>query len=441
MKLIFKSVVQGLIEIIIFLPLLIMFSIYILNVNEVYLWLITLLFSYGAGSIFRKIVGKNKNVALYLIIGVIISFVNIQWFFDYSIFQVFILTLLNTFIFYRGKSFMDNEWGGLLPSNIIMMCIVSYTLLLLSFFYVEKLKPYNSMIQVAAVITLIIGLIRINALEIKMIVTPDNDKVNVPKSLVKNNLVLTVVAIVLIFIVSTINHIRDIILTVIKSIGKVIYFLYGLFTNMISYSTSENMGPGELEYIDSAIIKDETLLDKIIEVIKLVVLYGVIILIGILFIYLMAVIFHKVIKGLISFFKILMEYLNKENKNVLYEEEKEMIMNWKDLKEKYLEKINNWIDKSIEKEKKWEDLKDNKERIRYLYRVWIFQKIKNGYSFKSSYTPEEVYTDLCKWNGDMAYEGSEELIKLYNKSRYGNKELEDKIVIELRNTIDKKKVL
>lgn len=81
---------------------------------------------------------------------------------------------------------------------------------------------------------------------------------------------------------------------------------------------------------------------------------------------------------------------------------------------------------------KWNDLTDNKERIRYVYSRLIMRAMSKGFPFRAARTPDEIAHDLRQWElkqqqkrrrskkmteGERDYK---DLSELYNRVRYGN---------------------
>lgn len=91
-----------------------------------------------------------------------------------------------------------------------------------------------------------------------------------------------------------------------------------------------------------------------------------------------------------------------------------------------------------QRQPKWEDLRNNRERARYLYQQLLFQSISRGYEWKPHYTPSETLSDIRRWQQTerqmqaSKYDNlpslqsmqSEKLTSIYWKARYGQFEQE-----------------
>jgi hypothetical protein len=74
---------------------------------------------------------------------------------------------------------------------------------------------------------------------------------------------------------------------------------------------------------------------------------------------------------------------------------------------------------------RWSELRDNRERVRYLYREWLRGLGKRGYKLNNKLTPEETRRDAEQKVGPAADTGAEELVGLYYKARYSGAPITD----------------
>ena len=86
------------------------------------------------------------------------------------------------------------------------------------------------------------------------------------------------------------------------------------------------------------------------------------------------------------------------------------------------------------REPKWEQLRDNRERMRYLFRTAVFRAVAAGYAFRRSDTPEETG---AKWgtHARLSERDTDLLIGLYNRARYGKGEIDDDEVERVRGAV------
>jgi hypothetical protein len=126
--------------------------------------------------------------------------------------------------------------------------------------------------------------------------------------------------------------------------------------------------------------------------------------------------------------------------NTSYLDEEKSVFTW----EQTLQGIKDfWSTRLTPKHRKdrWEQMNSEQERVRWLYRHWLHKKLYHGYEVKNYLTPKETEDDILKWTalnnskhkGDKdAVNTSNSLIELYEKVRYGegNPSANDVVVLK-----------
>lgn len=151
-------------------------------------------------------------------------------------------------------------------------------------------------------------------------------------------------------------------------------------------------------------------------------------------------ILHRAIDALLSI-------LRKEDlvQDAAYVDEEKNIFAW----EKTVQYINNlWTSRLgfATRRDRYENLTGNRERVRWLYRQWINSKRAEGYEAKNYLTPHETGADVSKWSedrkrqrrgrgGNVPAATPENLLKLYDKARYGEEEPSAAEVAELKSSL------
>ncbi len=98
------------------------------------------------------------------------------------------------------------------------------------------------------------------------------------------------------------------------------------------------------------------------------------------------------------------------------------------------------------KRERWEDLSDNRERIRYLYRSILRADQAEGYIVKPYLTPQETETELrnsaaapkareAKSAWEKRRFAAQALLGMYYRARYGNQELPDEEIARMKRDI------
>ncbi|WP_038291396.1 hypothetical protein [Acetivibrio straminisolvens] len=126
--------------------------------------------------------------------------------------------------------------------------------------------------------------------------------------------------------------------------------------------------------------------------------------------------------------------------NVGFTDEEESLITFGSIKDSFIKKVNERVSKLFEEEPDWESLKDNKEKVRYIYRKLLIDAMASGYLFKKYLTPLETVRDIDTWRRQGLCEASG-IGKLYSKARYGNGGIEDEDVRKVEEALYSQKLI
>jgi hypothetical protein len=121
-----------------------------------------------------------------------------------------------------------------------------------------------------------------------------------------------------------------------------------------------------------------------------------------------------------------------------YEDDVESLMDWQSIRNQMKARMKKWLPRPSVPQQKWEDLLDNRERVRYLYRIWIQKAVSEGYMPQRYLTPREIALDM-KQDEPAKSRSLKVLIKPYEQVRYGDKQVEDAEVGKMKIWIEKNK--
>lgn len=122
-----------------------------------------------------------------------------------------------------------------------------------------------------------------------------------------------------------------------------------------------------------------------------------------------------------------------------YHDEVEQLMNWHMWKAELASRWKQWKETRTERTVKWEDLSDNRERMRFLYRLFLRRCITDGYSYKPELTARETVRDIHTWRpADVEGEVSESLADLYEMARYSDHPIKEEELNWLRQKLTNK---
>ncbi|WP_058301514.1 DUF4129 domain-containing protein [Gorillibacterium timonense] len=100
-----------------------------------------------------------------------------------------------------------------------------------------------------------------------------------------------------------------------------------------------------------------------------------------------------------------------------YVDEKESLLELSETPRLLLTRVKDWFSRKLQRKESWSELTDNKEKMRFLYRLMLRQAEEGGYTAKPDMTPMEVGREL---SGKTA--GNVQAVKLterYSAVRYG----------------------
>ncbi|WP_135553454.1 DUF4129 domain-containing protein [Paenibacillus cymbidii] len=118
-----------------------------------------------------------------------------------------------------------------------------------------------------------------------------------------------------------------------------------------------------------------------------------------------------------------------------YVDESESLLDWKQLAAGYRQRWRDRFGGNRDKEPAWEELPDNRARIRYLYRQVLQRSIAAGYRFRPQLTPRETADELGRGSGGGRAPLPDELLQAYQRTRYGEAEVDDATVARVAGQV------
>lgn len=284
--------------------------------------------------------------------------------------------------------------------------------------FVNVLKPYTTLLTWSGIASIAIYLFHLNQLRLKAIAHSTNKK-SLPISIVKHNLVTIVFTFLFILVISCISIIKSGFLWVWNIIGTGLSMLIIWFFSLFKYRVTQQTPGGITPETDSATVS------PVMNVI-------IAILVGLFFIIVFWLIYVS-LKNLPKF------TFRKWHRDVTpsYEDEEESLYTFDNIKKTFANRVRKGIFKVSPNEPKWKDLKNNKERIRYIYTKAIKKSIASGYLFKAHFTPSETAKDIDEWQKEKLFEETK-LAVLYSDVRYENMDVEDNVVDNVRKNFEDK---
>lgn len=129
----------------------------------------------------------------------------------------------------------------------------------------------------------------------------------------------------------------------------------------------------------------------------------------------------------------LLSMLRKEHvpqNNTAYLDEEKSVFTWEKKLQDFKDFWSTRLTPRLRRER-WDQMDGERERVRWLYRKWLGMKRDSGYEVKSFLTPKETGLDVLAWSEgnkrqrkgeDSTVIAPDHLLKLYNEVRYGDEE-------------------
>jgi hypothetical protein len=118
-----------------------------------------------------------------------------------------------------------------------------------------------------------------------------------------------------------------------------------------------------------------------------------------------------------------------------FTDEKDTLLAWKKLPRIWWQQAMNSRSRERVLKKRWLDLPNNRERIRFLYRLLIQQAAVGGYTYNKTMTPNETEKDL-KNNGQLPHHTVHAITSAYNEVRYGDDDISDLQLDQVLHAVD-----
>jgi hypothetical protein len=413
-------------ELLFILPMVLAVEGYLLWPMHWGLLLIILSALYLLGILCSSIFG-DRSKWFYLTLGLILSGIGIFPYIGWSFIGV-IAWSFSLLAFYRGHLYWNLTWSDVLRISYLWFGVLLY--FISSFFFTasDALKPFLSIFTAGGLIGVALSLWMTNAVSLKNTVKSSNQTFVLPNSIVKHNRAAVVVIISIILVITffkAIQYVITQILNVVMSgIAAIFLFLSSLLGSETPVESGENASPGLPIPENSG--ESPWWNDLLFQIGR----YAAFILLGVLVLLLLRKFIKLAYRQILKFLDFLKSRNSFTRNETGYVEEETKIISWKGLGKIYTDRLQEWLADMFKKEPKWKDLQTNKERIRYLYRHWLLERIAAGYTIKSNLTPHETEKDVRQWRSQS--EDEAEMAAAYNEARYSNHDISDETVTRIK---------
>ncbi len=437
-----KKLLHSLVEILLFFPILLFIGLYAIPDSQLWVWIGSIPIMYLIGIITRNRMNVERRLYQYLLaigIGGAVSYflfgqglsaegIAKNGWFGAGIFAVGLSLILGCVFVKRGMMFAEKPWHNVFPSSLFIVGFLFYFVAYFVYKYNDLTEPYSALISWLGLVSIIAAVFILNFRTLQTETLSGNKQAAVAANIVRQNRAMLLVLLAIIIIIAAFRQIKDWLYAMMISILK---WIFSLFSGEPSEAPVEiNPTPAPAEQMPMPAGKDPFPLFVILEKIAYYVMVILLIAASLYGIYRLI---RQMGKWLIQLKQWLLQSKAGRNENMKitgYVDERTSIWRAKSRKTSFLERLQEWVAGIFEKEPRWEDLKDNKERVRYLYRHYLLRSMGSGYLFKNFLTPNETTIDIEQW--DQSKPAPKDLTTLYNQARYGNTEIADRDVDKLK---------
>lgn len=424
---------QGILEILCFFPIL--FTLIVLLVpGDVWGFLLSLASFYLLGLIFGIFLARRSRfskIACALLVALSLSILAFQ----NPLTRVFVF-LLGSIIFIRSLKLYGEKWANIFPGELLWIGLLQYLLGGLIYNFTPTLMGYTKLFAWLGFTYMVFMLFILNSTELKRAsLSNKSGSLPVPNTVIKSNRLLILISIIIPLFINYFDWLREAFGQALRGfigfLGYIISSIIKLF-DFSKGSVGDPGGPGIWNALPDLEAGEPSLLAIIAE--KVLIVFVVFILLFLLWLGLrhMPVFLKSVYEKLVKYLK--GRTLFEENEGFI--DEKERLAGLIDIGKEYRNRFQDWLNIALGRGPKWKDLKDNRQKIRFLYRGLVLKAVARGYTYKEYLTPKETAKDIGSWEKEISAH-REMLSSAYDLVRYGEDMPEDRIVHNLTRAFSK----
>lgn len=415
--------IQGFVELLIYFPVFLIAGIWLVDDKQLLLWFVSLPFYYLIGLSAQTVLRiKTRYVQFFVALAASIV---LTFFVASNTVELAFGWGVGILLCYRGMQMKLVSWNVLFPIPFYWVGLLIYFFAHFIFKYNASLSGYLPYVTWAGVGSLIICLFLTNRTQLKAEALPGQKEPVLSAAMVRHNRFLMTGLVILIFAVGAFNQIKNALASLFKGL---IQYILSLFSGDEGQTVpiEESPPPPTMPALEG---KEPALWLAILEKIMF---YAVMIIIAVALLVLAYFVLVKLARQLYKLAQWLKRYLgsHSDHGGALkgFVDEESHLLSWKEVPKAYAERFKDWLSTMLEREVKWEQLQDNRQRARYLYRHLLLHLIAAGYPFKHYLTPKETGAEIANWDDKKTSRSPEqmrEFVAVYNQARYADEAPDD----------------
>ncbi|MCR2823048.1 DUF4129 domain-containing protein [Lederbergia panacisoli] len=426
MKTFIITIIQGLFEYLLFFPLVLMAGILIMP-ERLWTWIPVLFCLFIVGVLFRTLFSEQKWW-VYAVCAFVFALIPTIMFGEH-IFTYILLGIIHPIFIYRGMMYVGRNWETILPTSFMWyggfaIYFVGYLL----FRYVDKFQSYLSIISICGAAIVIMILFISNGEQLRASTLSKEKKPFISRAIKNQNRVYLLLTTVVILLLTNGKVVQEAVFHAFKGLIQMILWLVG--TDEGKSVAPESKPPAQMGL---GLEKGEANpFLKFLEMLFMYVFYVVLaaLAIGVLLLFIKKVrmLVKQWISKFIAFLKTIIFRSTDLAESTQYIDEKESVFDWKEWKESQQEKAKGLFEQIFKREPRWDSL-TNEQKVRYVYKQFLKQNKKEA-EFKPSKTPRETIEILKTLVNEKTT--AEELRDAYEQVRYGERDVEESRIKDLR---------
>jgi len=332
----------------------------------------------------------------------------------------------------RGSILAENEWDEVTPPAVYTLIVFLSLIFTLAVNMVPVLEEFRPITTFLGPIIVIVGLLTMNTLNMEDLTAVQRSKtttgsMSVSKNLRAQNraLLLLVLAIVL----------------ALSGLAPLWHLLSGLIKQFLAWLTRTRYEAPPPKGDFEQILESENSIKFQYEIPEvdntrwypfMTTIVWVIVICAICFLLFMA---FKGLRLLVRFLKN-MNWLNLRDEIFTdeYEDDRESLVDLKDLPKQYLQRMTDWVSEHLKREPAWDELTSYAEKARVLYRRTLVKARAGGFSENAAHTPSQTLREVAP-HVKTSQQSLDSLRDCYEEARYGEREPDGQTVEALNKEI------
>ncbi|NOU71351.1 DUF4129 domain-containing protein [Paenibacillus sp. LMG 31458] len=428
------AILYGLLELIIFFPIIVLIQVY---VSETLLWMTCLQFllCYVFGCFFGRI--KWLTRTLYELMLCAGAGLTITYLLQGNNWHGWTCAAIGLIFAYRGIRCTKDGWLSLFPASIFVTAGLVYFVGVPIMGRLDLFNPYIGWMNGFGFCSLVIFFLATNRAQLLSATLAGNERAaasSLSESVKRSSRIWLITLIACIAAVAYFQQLQQGISSLLRSsIAWLLRLLQSEPSSDQPLEPSPSAQP--LPLPPPAPTDEPSWFDMLLHYAQ--VIFGYLIVIALILgaIY---IIIAKLTPALVSLIRRLMNrsFSSKKGEGTEgFTDEKENLLAWKELPRMWWQQTMKSWSRGKVNEPKWSHLPNNRERIRFLYRVLIQQAAEGGYTYNKAYTPNETERELSN-QYQLSSHAVHAITSAYNQARYRDDDVSDLELDQVLQTLD-----